>query len=235
MNDQPPPLDDDISPYPEAQLDGQVTPGGVADPHIIPGSPAVGTGLTPYAWPQSPAPVAFNDFELIDPILLQEPPASAPMEEELKTDLAANVSPPPSSSTHISNADNNCINYYHVDNCSNPNCSCLHTYCQFDNNEHKPATSTTSTPSQIVNLRPGTRCPTCQRVSPKPKKLSCPLCPCAYADSRQLNRHLWVKHVEFARETKVPSENRPCRASGCDFIGRGDNVARHERRVHRLL
>ncbi|KAK4464423.1 hypothetical protein QBC42DRAFT_45780 [Cladorrhinum samala] len=62
------------------------------------------------------------------------------------------------------------------------------------------------------------------------RRRRCPIrgCQAGSGETRDLNRHLWTNHREYARENNVPKEEIPCDFPGCDYKGRKDNVKRHK-------
>jgi hypothetical protein len=70
-----------------------------------------------------------------------------------------------------------------------------------------------------------------KRVHTKP--LGCPLCPKAdysAAQKREVNRHLWAKHPDYAQSNNIPRERATCLE--CEYEGRRDNVRRHRQDQH---
>ncbi|AEO68447.1 uncharacterized protein THITE_2130190 [Thermothielavioides terrestris NRRL 8126] len=53
----------------------------------------------------------------------------------------------------------------------------------------------------------------------------CDLCPAGTAQTRDLNRHMWVHHRDEARARGLPREADSC--GECGYSGRRDNVKRH--------
>ncbi|KAM0284290.1 hypothetical protein ACHAQH_002083 [Verticillium albo-atrum] len=66
------------------------------------------------------------------------------------------------------------------------------------------------------------------------KTLTCPHCPSApkFAQVRDLERHLQVRHKDVAARDNVRSETRQCPSEGCAHRGRRDNVSRHFESKH---
>ncbi|KAG7141906.1 hypothetical protein HYQ45_001643 [Verticillium longisporum] len=66
------------------------------------------------------------------------------------------------------------------------------------------------------------------------KSLTCPHCPSApkFAQVRDLERHLQVRHKDVAARDNVRSETRQCPFEGCAHRGRRDNVSRHFESKH---
>jgi hypothetical protein len=66
------------------------------------------------------------------------------------------------------------------------------------------------------------------------KPLECHLCvdrPFGAAERKDLNRHFWVWHREYARENGIPSDHVEC--PECGEETRSDNLKRHMTRKHR--
>ncbi|KAM0329240.1 hypothetical protein ACHAQA_004542 [Verticillium albo-atrum] len=65
------------------------------------------------------------------------------------------------------------------------------------------------------------------------KSLACPHCPAPkFAQVRDLERHLQVRHKDVAVRENVRSETRQCPFEGCAHRGRRDNVSRHYESKH---
>lgn len=65
------------------------------------------------------------------------------------------------------------------------------------------------------------------------RRRCCPLCNQGFAERKDLNRHLWVKHPKEAHQYGVPGSYRvPCPHVPCPYIDREDNVRRHIKLVH---
>jgi hypothetical protein len=64
------------------------------------------------------------------------------------------------------------------------------------------------------------------------RPLQCHLCesPFRAAERKDLNRHFWVWHKEYARENGIPSDNVEC--PDCGEETRSDNLKRHKTRKH---
>ncbi|KAK4173524.1 hypothetical protein QBC36DRAFT_55646 [Triangularia setosa] len=61
------------------------------------------------------------------------------------------------------------------------------------------------------------------------KRRKCPIKDCdgGGAETKDLHRHLWAKHSDYAREKNIPRVEQPCGWPGCDYHGRTDNLKRH--------
>lgn len=81
------------------------------------------------------------------------------------------------------------------------------------------------------------QCERCQKTFPKQFELTkhelnhskpekCDLCSHEVARPKDLNRHYWVKHQEYAEEKKIPKDQKKCE---CGYKGRSDHVTRHRR------
>ncbi|KAK4132127.1 hypothetical protein BT67DRAFT_435784 [Trichocladium antarcticum] len=57
------------------------------------------------------------------------------------------------------------------------------------------------------------------------KRRRCDLCAAGGAETKDLNRHMWVKHPDAARARGVRREESAC--PRCAYTGRSDNVKRH--------
>src|SRR5204863_1774836 len=64
------------------------------------------------------------------------------------------------------------------------------------------------------------------------KREKCPLCPKTTGTIRDISRHLWGHHPQFAVRFGVKSETRDCPFRGCGYRGRRDNVNRHYKAKH---
>ena len=64
----------------------------------------------------------------------------------------------------------------------------------------------------------------------KPEK--CPVCGAQKAALRDLHRHIWTDHKDYAARENIPSESRQCPVAGCTYTGRKDNLARHCKKKH---
>jgi hypothetical protein len=64
------------------------------------------------------------------------------------------------------------------------------------------------------------------------KSGKCPLCPKIISAVRDINRHLWSRHPQYAVQIGVKSETRDCPFRGCRYRGRRDNVNRHYKTKH---
>lgn len=53
-----------------------------------------------------------------------------------------------------------------------------------------------------------------------------------FAENKDLNRHMWVKHSERAIELGTPKEEMVCQDAECTYKSRRDNVLRHMEAVH---
>ncbi len=58
----------------------------------------------------------------------------------------------------------------------------------------------------------------------KPNK--CELCTYEAAANKELNRHYWVYHKEYAKKKTIPSYQAQCESCGSNF--RIDNLKRHQ-------
>ncbi|KAK7955143.1 hypothetical protein PG996_015951 [Apiospora saccharicola] len=85
------------------------------------------------------------------------------------------------------------------------------------------------------------RCARQQQIRTQPRKRTC-LCPVVGCDrqndgfdsTRDLNRHLWSNHEDYAEEHDTPSELRKCGVPGCSMVCRKDNLRRHQETVHKI-
>ncbi|GAB1318156.1 hypothetical protein MFIFM68171_08366 [Madurella fahalii] len=57
------------------------------------------------------------------------------------------------------------------------------------------------------------------------KRRRCDLCDGGGAETKDLNRHMWSRHPEEARQRNIPRDEDKCPT--CDYKGRKDNVKRH--------
>lgn len=57
------------------------------------------------------------------------------------------------------------------------------------------------------------------------KRRRCDFCDGGGAETKDLNRHMWSRHPEEARELGIPKDEDKC--PSCDYKGRKDNVKRH--------
>jgi len=65
------------------------------------------------------------------------------------------------------------------------------------------------------------------------KRRKCPIKDCRYrgaAEYKDIYRHLWAHHENYAREHGVKRDLDRCEV--CDYYGRRDNVKRHKRLQH---
>ncbi|KAH8880234.1 hypothetical protein GQ53DRAFT_755219 [Thozetella sp. PMI_491] len=62
---------------------------------------------------------------------------------------------------------------------------------------------------------------------------TCPVCSDTKGSARDLDRHLWTHHRDYAVENQIPSEERPCPYPHCPYVGRKDNLSRHIKTRHR--
>lgn len=69
------------------------------------------------------------------------------------------------------------------------------------------------------------------RPQPTYHSLQCPLCDKMHRTKRNLTRHLWTNHREYARQNGIPTEDEICQVCGSTM--RRDNLRRHEK-THRL-
>ncbi|KAK4167029.1 hypothetical protein QBC43DRAFT_12364 [Cladorrhinum sp. PSN259] len=66
------------------------------------------------------------------------------------------------------------------------------------------------------------------------KRRKCPLAAeegCQWkggAENKDLHRHLWSHHNNYARANNIPKDEEICDYPGCDYKGRKDNVKRHK-------
>lgn len=67
-----------------------------------------------------------------------------------------------------------------------------------------------------------------EHIHTKPRQ--CHFCLFATAERRDLNRHFWAHHEEYARAHSIPRDRRVC--PDCGQRSRGDNLSRHKRRKH---
>ncbi|KAK0666627.1 hypothetical protein QBC41DRAFT_148058 [Cercophora samala] len=107
--------------------------------------------------------------------------------------------------------------------------SCAQTYTeQYNDPSDAPASSSS----------PGYRCEcgkTFRRKCDRDKhnknhnKQRCPFAGCngSGAENKDLNRHLWAKHPDYARQEGIPRVEQPCGWPGCNYYGRTDNLKRH--------
>ena len=63
-------------------------------------------------------------------------------------------------------------------------------------------------------------------------RFTCPVCFERKGAARDVRRHLWVRHPEYASQNQVRSEKVSCPYPGCRHTGRKDNVNRHMRTRH---
>ncbi|CAP62122.1 uncharacterized protein PODANS_5_50 [Podospora anserina S mat+] len=61
------------------------------------------------------------------------------------------------------------------------------------------------------------------------KRRQCPFRDCegGGAETKDLNRHLWTHHPEYASAENIPKDEEWCGFQGCGYHGRRDNVKRH--------
>lgn len=62
------------------------------------------------------------------------------------------------------------------------------------------------------------------------KPLQCNLCSFATAEKKDLHRHFWSKHKEYALANNTPRDRGVC--PDCGHRSRSDNLSRHKRRKH---
>ncbi|CZR61728.1 uncharacterized protein PAC_11625 [Phialocephala subalpina] len=67
-----------------------------------------------------------------------------------------------------------------------------------------------------------------EHVHTKPRQ--CHLCPFATAERKDLHRHFWAHHEEYAQANSTPDDRRVC--PDCGQRSRSDNLSRHKRRKH---
>jgi len=67
-----------------------------------------------------------------------------------------------------------------------------------------------------------------ERIHSKPCK--CSLCSYSTAQRKDLDRHYWTTHENYAREHNIPDDKIGC--PYCRERGRSDNIRRHIRRKH---
>jgi uncharacterized C2H2 Zn-finger protein len=60
------------------------------------------------------------------------------------------------------------------------------------------------------------------------KPLTCDRCPEAFAQAKDLNRHLWSNHPVYAAENNIPKDEKVC--ADCGLVCRSDNYKRHQQR-----
>jgi hypothetical protein len=58
------------------------------------------------------------------------------------------------------------------------------------------------------------------------KRRKCHYCDAGGAETKDLNRHMWSRHPDLARQLGVPREWDQC--SKCGYAARKDNVKRHK-------
>ncbi|KAK0710561.1 hypothetical protein B0T21DRAFT_268771, partial [Apiosordaria backusii] len=61
------------------------------------------------------------------------------------------------------------------------------------------------------------------------KRRKCPIetCEGGGAESKDLHRHIWAHHSDYARENNIPKVDDMCGFPGCEYHGRKDNLKRH--------
>ncbi|KAK4664085.1 uncharacterized protein QC763_500050 [Podospora pseudopauciseta] len=61
------------------------------------------------------------------------------------------------------------------------------------------------------------------------KRRQCPFVDCegGGAETKDLHRHLWTHHPEYASAENIPKDEEWCGFQGCGYHGRRDNVKRH--------
>ncbi|KAK4187667.1 hypothetical protein QBC35DRAFT_384428 [Podospora australis] len=62
------------------------------------------------------------------------------------------------------------------------------------------------------------------------KRRQCPFTNCTWpggAETKDLNRHLWTNHRDYAQQNDIKREEKPCGFPGCNYYGRKDNLKRH--------
>jgi len=59
-----------------------------------------------------------------------------------------------------------------------------------------------------------------------------PRCPTTARTARDIHRHIWTKHPQYADQLEIPSEKRDCPSPRCGHSSRKDNVSRHYKRKH---
>ncbi len=64
---------------------------------------------------------------------------------------------------------------------------------------------------------------------------TCPVCFDTKGSARDVDRHIWAHHRDYATEHQVPSEERRCPHRHCPYVGRKDNLNRHIKAKHRGL
>ena len=64
------------------------------------------------------------------------------------------------------------------------------------------------------------------------ERYTCPICFDKKGAARDLRRHLWARHPDYATRYQVRSEKVSCPYPGCSHTGRKDNVNRHVRTKH---
>lgn len=95
-------------------------------------------------------------------------------------------------------------------------------------------------------LRVAGQLPTCSRMSGnlidnvhkqshRKNPILCPVnyCPQSkkvHRSKRDLRRHIWIKHKDYAIEQKVPVESKTCDL--CGMVSRKDNLKRHLKKIH---
>ncbi|KAK4204539.1 hypothetical protein QBC40DRAFT_303420 [Triangularia verruculosa] len=104
---------------------------------------------------------------------------------------------------------------------------------------YEPEDNTAGTMSTPVDPRPY-KCADCRRdfrrqcdlvkhAHNHSKRRKCPIegCKGGGAETKDLHRHLWANHPDYARENDIPRVDQPCGWPGCDYYGRTDNLKRH--------
>ncbi|KAH7407650.1 hypothetical protein BKA64DRAFT_426768 [Cadophora sp. MPI-SDFR-AT-0126] len=69
------------------------------------------------------------------------------------------------------------------------------------------------------------------RIHTRP--LQCELCPqdiIRFAERKDLDRHYWSTHRTYAQDNNIPRDSKAC--PDCDYVGRSDNVRRHQQNQH---
>ncbi|KAH8589270.1 hypothetical protein B0O99DRAFT_600067 [Bisporella sp. PMI_857] len=109
--------------------------------------------------------------------------------------------------------------------------------------ESLPPADTSLGPTGNYSSRP-LECPNCGKEFSKNheltkhmknhvKPLICAVCQSSgAAEKKDLHRHYWVHHPEYARENGIPKEEKTC--PDCGHTGRSDNIKRHWGTCHKV-
>jgi hypothetical protein len=60
----------------------------------------------------------------------------------------------------------------------------------------------------------------------------CPCCPKQAISRRDMKRHVWYQHGDYALSVGIPPQDVVCPAPGCNKTGRSDNISRHYKTKH---